>query len=246
MANDMDTKGIDILPYREPFLYLDWLISYSKDGSVGQVTFGAERDFFRGHFPSHPIVPGVILLEAMCQSAAAGVLACRRDQNGKAAREILLFAGADNVRFHRPVHPGETFVTQATVLRLGHGIGKFHVRGSVDGVLSAEVIEDELVTTPVEIGKVKHLAQPATVPIELLAPCVENRTNLRIIDAVLKAVDDFHRPRQLACRVRTVRHANVKIRTREPQHFDERRLSPRPAVESISVTAKPCRSNEST
>lgn len=138
MVNDMDIKGIDILPHREPFLYLDSLISYSKEVSVGQVTFNTERDFFRGHFPGHPIVPGVILLEAMCQSAAAGVLAWRRDQNDKAAREILLFAGADNVRFRRPVHPGETFVTQATVLRLGHGIGKFHVRGSVDGVLSAE------------------------------------------------------------------------------------------------------------
>ena len=134
----MDVMGIDILPHREPFLYLDQLVTYSREGSVGRVTFGAERDFFRGHFPGHPIVPGVILLEAMCQSAAAGVLACRRDQSGKAAREILLFAGADNVRFRRPVHPDDTFVTQATVLRLGHGIGKFHVRGLVDGVLSAE------------------------------------------------------------------------------------------------------------
>mgnify|MGYP003326567643 CR=1 FL=1 len=138
MTNDTRIMGADILPHREPFLYLDSLISYSKEVSVGQVTFNTERDFFRGHFPGHPIVPGVILLEAMCQSAAAGVLAWRRDQNDKAAREILLFAGADNVRFRRPVHPDETLETEATVLRLGHGIGKFHVRGSVDGVLSAE------------------------------------------------------------------------------------------------------------
>lgn len=138
MANDMDIRGIDILPHREPFLYLDCLISYSKDGSVGRVTFGAERDFFRGHFPDRLIVPGVILLEAMCQSAAAGVLADRRRRTDTVAREILLFAGANNVRFRRPVHPGETLETQATVLRLGHGIGKFHVCGSVDGTLSAE------------------------------------------------------------------------------------------------------------
>ena len=82
MANDMDIRGIDILPHREPFLYLDWLISYSKDGSVGRVTFGAERDFFRGHFPDYPIVPGVILLEAMCQSAwmrsGSGIRSLRR------------------------------------------------------------------------------------------------------------------------------------------------------------------------
>ena len=138
MTNDTRIRGADILPHRDPFLYLDWIISYSKRDSVGQVTFGAERDFFRGHFPGYPIVPGVILLEAMCQSAAAGVLADRRHQDGKDTREILLFAGANNVRFRRPVHPGETFVTQATVVCLGHGIGKFHVRGSVGGVLSAE------------------------------------------------------------------------------------------------------------
>lgn len=138
MANNKEVMGIEILPHREPFLYLDYLVSYSAEGSVGRVTFGAERDFFRGHFPDYPIVPGVILLEAMCQSAAAGVLAGRRKLIGMTAREILLFAGADNVRFRHPVRPGKTFETQATILRLGHGIGKFHVRGSVDGILSAE------------------------------------------------------------------------------------------------------------
>ena len=136
--NGATVWGVDVLPHREPFLYLDRIVMYSKEKSVGQVTFGAERDFFRGHFPGHPIVPGVILLEAMCQSAAAGVLAERRARSGVPARETLLFAGADRVRFRRPVRPGELFETQATVLALGHGIGKFHVCGRVDGVLSAE------------------------------------------------------------------------------------------------------------
>ena len=135
---DAAVRGIDILPHREPFLYLDRLIRYSKEGSVGQVTFGEEYDFFRGHFPGYPIVPGVILLEAMCQSAAAGVLADRRSRSDVSARNTLLFAGADHVRFRRPVRPGELFETQTTVLALGHGIGKFHVYGRVDGVLSAE------------------------------------------------------------------------------------------------------------
>ena len=138
MKNDVKVKGVDVLPHRDPFLYLDQLTQYSHESSVGQVTFGAERDFFRGHFPGYPIVPGVILLEAMCQSAAAGVLAYRRSQSVAADRETLLFAGADNVRFRRPVRPGETFVTHATVHLLRHGIGKFHVRGFVGDVLSAE------------------------------------------------------------------------------------------------------------
>ena len=135
---DTAVRGVDILPHRDPFLYLDRIIMYSKEKSIGRVTFGAERDFFRGHFPDYPIVPGVILLEAMCQSAAAGVLADRRSRSDVSARNTLLFAGADRVRFRRPVRPGELFETQATVLALGHGIGKFHVCGSVDGVLSAE------------------------------------------------------------------------------------------------------------
>ena len=136
--NDAAVRGVDVLPHREPFLYLDRLVMYSREKSVGQVTFGEERDFFRGHFPGYPIVPGVILLEAMCQSAAAGVLAERRRRAETPAHEILLFAGADHVRFRRPVRPGEMFETEATVRALGHGIGRFHVCGRVGGVLSAE------------------------------------------------------------------------------------------------------------
>ena len=136
--DDATVRGVDILPHREPFLFLDRLVMYSNEKSIGQVTFGEERDFFRGHCPDYPIVPGVILLEAMCQSAAAGVLADRRARSDVPASETLLFAGADHVRFRRPVRPGEMFETQATVLALGHGIGKFHVCGSVDGALSAE------------------------------------------------------------------------------------------------------------
>lgn len=138
MRDDAQVKGLDILPHRAPFLFLDRLVMYSNDASVGQVTFDADWDFFRGHFPGYPIVPGVILLEAMCQSAAAGVLAYRRSLSGTSVRETLLFAGADNVRFRRPVRPGETFETHAAVRLLKHGVGKFHVRGFVGDVLSAE------------------------------------------------------------------------------------------------------------
>ena len=151
MSNDVKSKGLDVLPHRDPFLFLDHLVMYSNDGSVGQVTFGAERDFFRGHFPGYPIVPGVILLEAMCQSAAAGVLAYRCTLTGTSVRKVLLFAGADNVRFRRPIRPGETFETHATVQLLKHGVGKFHVRGFVSGILSAEAdltcVEQEESTT---------------------------------------------------------------------------------------------------
>jgi len=136
--NKDDVKGVDILPHREPFLFLDRILSFSAQGSVGEVTFGPERDFFRGHFPKCPIVPGVVLLEAMCQAAAAGALAERRRKSGSKKAALLLFAGADKVRFRRPVRPGETFSTRAEILCLGHGIGKFRVKGYVGDELTAE------------------------------------------------------------------------------------------------------------
>lgn len=136
--NDHECTGRSILPHREPFLFLDRIVSHDARRSVGLVTFGAERDFFRGHFPDYPVVPGVILLEAMCQSAAAGVLIGQREGQYAKTSEILLFAGADKVRFRRPVRPGETLETHADVLRVGHGIGRFHVEGFVGGELAAE------------------------------------------------------------------------------------------------------------
>ena len=136
--NDHELTGQAILPHREPFLFLDRVVSHDAQGSVGVVTFGAERDFFRGHFPSYPVVPGVILLEAMCQSAAAGVLIGQREGQYAATSDILLFAGADKVRFRRPVRPDEALETHAKVLRVGHGIGRFHVEGYVEGELAAE------------------------------------------------------------------------------------------------------------
>ena len=136
--NDHELAGEAVLPHREPFLFLDRIVSHDAKTSVGVVKFGSDRDFFRGHFPGYPIVPGVILLEAMCQSAAAGVLIGQREGQYAATSDILLFAGADKVRFRRPVRPEETFETHAKVLRVGHGIGRFHVEGYVAGELAAE------------------------------------------------------------------------------------------------------------
>lgn len=138
MMKTVDIKGIDILPHRDPFLFLDRLVSHSPSESVGEVTFGEERDFFRGHFPGYPIVPGVILLEAMAQAAAAGVLVSQREGQVARTSDILLFAGADKVRFRRPVRPGDRLETHAGVLKIARGMAKFHVRGLVAGELAVE------------------------------------------------------------------------------------------------------------
>ena len=134
----VENTGCAILPHRDPFLFLDRIVTHDDKSSIGVVTFGADRDFFRGHFPEYPVVPGVILLEAMCQSAAAGVLVGQWKGQYAETTDVLLFAGADKVRFRRPVRPNETLETHASVLRLGHGLGRFHVEGFVAGELAAE------------------------------------------------------------------------------------------------------------
>ena len=67
--------GIELLPHREPFLFVDELVAADETGAIGHYTFTTEKnDFFRGHFPFYPIVPGVVLVEAMCQVAGAAVV----------------------------------------------------------------------------------------------------------------------------------------------------------------------------
>ena len=101
-----------LLPHREPFLFVDRLVSRDDASVVGEYTFTAERnDFFQGHFPGNPIVPGVILVESMAQVCAASVVA--GGSFGDRA-PVFLLAGVSDVRFIRPVRPGDKLVTRAT------------------------------------------------------------------------------------------------------------------------------------
>ena len=111
----------ELLPHREPFLFVDRLVSSDAASAVGEYTFTLERNsFFRGHFPGNPIVPGVILVESMAQVCAASVIA-----NGSFGDRVPIFllAAVSDVRFLRPVRPGDTLVTRASVIR---SRGRFH------------------------------------------------------------------------------------------------------------------------
>jgi UDP-3-O-[3-hydroxymyristoyl] N-acetylglucosamine deacetylase/3-hydroxyacyl-[acyl-carrier-protein] dehydratase len=126
-----------ILPHRAPFLLIDRVVDFSSDlkcTAVKNVTYN--EPFFQGHFPDHPVMPGVLQLEAMAQ--AASVLVLRLPENeGK----IGYFMSADRVKFRRPVFPGDTLFIEAEIVKLKRSIGVADCRCLVNGevVSSAEL-----------------------------------------------------------------------------------------------------------
>ena len=101
----MSTPVTDLIPHRPPFLFVDEIVSESADGLVARRTWRPEEDFYRGHYPGAPITPGVLLCEAVFQ---AGALYLARARAGAAAAGVPVLARVSDVRFRRPVFPGET------------------------------------------------------------------------------------------------------------------------------------------
>ena len=134
-------KIMELLPHRYPFLLVDRVLE-TEGGThlvaIKNATFN--ELFFQGHFPGHPIMPGVLIIEAMAQ--AAGLLGFRMLDATPADGTLYYFVGSDNLRFRQPVVPGDKLTLQARFLSAKRGIWKFACEASVDDkpVCSAEII----------------------------------------------------------------------------------------------------------
>lgn len=122
-----------ILPHRPPMLLVDRIIELDPfKSAVGIKNVTMNEPQFRGHFPDHPIMPGVLLLEAMAQVGGVAML-YPEEHRGK----IALFGGMENVKFKRPVVPGDQVVTKAELVRVRGDFGTLHADAYVDDNLVA-------------------------------------------------------------------------------------------------------------
>lgn len=134
----MDINEIrEYLPHRYPFLLVDRVLEIELGESIKaykNVTINEE--LFNGHFPHHPIMPGVLIIEAMAQ--AAGILGFKTVNKLPRDGYIYYFVGSNNVRFKRPVMPGDQLHLEARVVKEKRGIWKFACRALVEGEVCCE------------------------------------------------------------------------------------------------------------
>lgn len=133
----MDVNEIrEYLPHRYPFLLVDRVTELDLGKSiVAYKNVTINEPFFEGHFPDHPVMPGVLIAEAMAQ--AAGILGFKTMDKRPSDGSIYLFVGADKLRFKRQVVPGDRLCLEASYVSDKRGIWKFECRASVEGELAA-------------------------------------------------------------------------------------------------------------
>jgi len=125
------------LPHRYPILLVDRVIALEKGKSIKALkNVTINEPFFQGHFPYRPVMPGVLMLEALAQAAA--LLAFDALGTGPSEDLVYYFAGIDNARFKRPVEPGDQLMLDVEMVRMKAGIFKFNGSASVDGTLAVQ------------------------------------------------------------------------------------------------------------
>ena len=121
-----------ILPHRDPFLLIDEVTELEPGRSIKALRFVSRQEYyFKGHFPGNPIMPGVLMLEAIAQAGAIAVLVLPENKG-----KLVLFAGIDKARFKRIVKPGEQLVIEVEITDFRRNIGKAKGTAKVDGELA--------------------------------------------------------------------------------------------------------------
>ncbi|MBE7029944.1 MAG: 3-hydroxyacyl-ACP dehydratase FabZ [Ruminococcaceae bacterium] len=131
MLENTDIQAI--IPHRYPFLLVDRIIEMEEGvRAVGIKNVTVNEPFFQGHFPGFPIMPGVLILEALAQTGAAAILS-KEENKGK----IGVFAGVNNFKFKKQVFPGDTLRLEAEIITMKMNIGKANARAYVGDKLAA-------------------------------------------------------------------------------------------------------------
>lgn len=134
----IDIKGIlKQLPHRYPFVLVDKVLELEPGKRiVAQKNVTYNEPFFPGHFPIHPVMPGVLIMEALAQ--AAGVLSFNSMEGEPSENSIFLFVGIDNCRFKRPVVPGDVMMLEVEIKKVSRGIWMYAAQAKVDGKVVAQ------------------------------------------------------------------------------------------------------------
>ena len=157
------TQIQSILPHRYPFLLVDRIVDYEPGKRVvGVKNVTLNEPFFAGHFPGAPVMPGVLIVEAMAQTAGVMMLASLPDRETK----LVFFTGIDGAKFRRPVVPGDQLRLELTVLKLRPRYIKLRGEAYVDGQLVAEAeISSALVDRSI-VARSDQISGAAFTPVE--------------------------------------------------------------------------------
>ena len=142
MSNNLDTSMdihqiLDHLPHRYPFVLVDRVLSLEVGKEIVAVkNVSINEPFFPGHFPYHPVMPGVLIVEAMAQAAA--ILSFKTMGVKPTDDAVYYFAGIDNARFKKPVSPGDQIILKVSIDRILRGIWKYKGVALVDDAIVAE------------------------------------------------------------------------------------------------------------